>query len=742
MVVAESSSVKGLEKTDGFTLVDFAIPQRERPVIHPTCDPLACFLHSEAEPVLEDAGFQLTCQSCLDLLAAPTTSIAQIFAILRLWMPEIQENIDLFVDEILKRGANVNDRDGQTDFTLLHYSVRAGVGNIQQQEKAADVAAGLIRSGADVNAICRWTHMSPLHLSAFFDAGLVMKVLLQASGAVDVNLPCLAFEGGTSLHIAASNCSLDAARCLLNHGANVFAKDFQLRLAIDLVPSENSLDGNSHKALIPQMRQLLKEAQSPSPNKNSTDASKASTKNSSLSRQESVEAIHDIQGQVILQSLGLNIGDRVTLGGPKAGILRYCGTTEFADGMWAGIELDRPIGKNNGSVNGISYFTCQANFGIFVPVTKVKVLRSNMGGSRAPSCGTTPRVRSGQATPTEGQTPAILSRRGSFSVTDSARTINRGSRTRSASAGGGRPSLAGTSRPSSVSSTRAQSRDVSRTRNPSNTRDSSQNRDGSRTLVNQYQVGDRVNVAGQRRGTIRFVGETEFAKGLWLGIELDDAVGKNDGSVNGVSYFVCPKNKGVFAPPSRVNRIARSTSRASLSRASSTESLDSVDCGRGATARRTSTGWMRRSFGGTPSAESRPSRDRGSRASCSNSMGGSQTSLSSVGSTRSLSSTISTMSKKEALNRAVKPVEKTKLAKLTTGVNVFYNDQIGVVRYIGNTHFEEGTWVGIELRTPEGKNDGSVSGHRYFTCPKNYGVFVRPSKITVRGINGAKLLAS
>ena len=38
---------------------------------------------------------------------------------------------------------------------------------------------------------------------------------------------------------------------------------------------------------------------------------------------------------------------------------RYCGTTEFADGMWAGVELEKPIGKNNGSVNGISYFTCQ-----------------------------------------------------------------------------------------------------------------------------------------------------------------------------------------------------------------------------------------------------------------------------------------------------------------------------------------------------------------------------------------------
>ena len=65
---------------------------------------------------------------------------------------------------------------------------------------------------------------------------------------------------------------------------------------------------------------------------------------------------------------------------------------------------------------------------------------------------------------------------------------------------------------------------------------------------------------------------------------------------------------------------------------------------------------------------------------------------------------------------------------------------LGTIKYIGPTEFAEGTWIGVELRTPKGKNDGTVQGKRYFSCKPNYGLIVRPSKVTVRGINGAKLL--
>lgn len=47
----------------------------------------------------------------------------------------------------------------------------------------------------------------------------------------------------------------------------------------------------------------------------------------------------------------------------KVGTLKFCGTTEFASGQWAGVELDEPEGKNNGSVGKVQYFKCAPKHG-------------------------------------------------------------------------------------------------------------------------------------------------------------------------------------------------------------------------------------------------------------------------------------------------------------------------------------------------------------------------------------------
>uniref|UniRef100_A0A663MIU7 Kinesin family member 13B n=1 Tax=Athene cunicularia TaxID=194338 RepID=A0A663MIU7_ATHCN len=61
---------------------------------------------------------------------------------------------------------------------------------------------------------------------------------------------------------------------------------------------------------------------------------------------------------------------------------------------------------------------------------------------------------------------------------------------------------------------------------------------------------------------------------------------------------------------------------------------------------------------------------------------------------------------------------------VTVGAN-----KMGTVRYIGPTDFQEGTWVGVELDLPSGKNDGSIGGKQYFRCNPGYGLLVKPGRV-------------
>lgn len=55
--------------------------------------------------------------------------------------------------------------------------------------------------------------------------------------------------------------------------------------------------------------------------------------------------------------------------------------------------------------------------------------------------------------------------------------------------------------------------------------------------------------------------------------------------------------------------------------------------------------------------------------------------------------------------------------------------QHGIVKYIGTIHVSDGIFLGIELPSATGKNDGSVRGERYFTCAPGHGLFVKESSI-------------
>ena len=84
-------------------------------------------------------------------------------------------------------------------------------------------------------------------------------------------------------------------------------------------------------------------------------------------------------------------------------------------------------------------------------------------------------------------------------------------------------------------------------------------------MARQFRLGDRVTVAQtQLCGTVKFIGTTEFAAGEWMGIELDEKQGKNNGSVKGKTYFDCKPEHGLFVRPTAVTKISQPVPKISL----------------------------------------------------------------------------------------------------------------------------------------------------------------------------------
>ncbi|KAF9426467.1 hypothetical protein BGZ94_006477 [Podila epigama] len=79
----------------------------------------------------------------------------------------------------------------------------------------------------------------------------------------------------------------------------------------------------------------------------------------SVSTANAASSVPQVDDRVTVESMGLT------------GYLRFLGTTSFKSGVWAGIELDTPTGKNDGTVAGVFYFNCKPKSGIFVLAAKV-----------------------------------------------------------------------------------------------------------------------------------------------------------------------------------------------------------------------------------------------------------------------------------------------------------------------------------------------------------------------------------
>ncbi|XP_055369300.1 CAP-Gly domain-containing linker protein 1 isoform X2 [Betta splendens] len=230
------------------------------------------------------------------------------------------------------------------------------------------------------------------------------------------------------------------------------------------------------------------------------------------------------------------IGERVWVNGNKPGYVQFIGSTQFAPGQWAGIVLDDPIGKNDGSVAGVRYFQCEDGKGIFTRPSKLS--RTLLPEKEA---------NGGQATPAKRESAP-----------------------------------AGTAPGTGMKTSGALNRVITSSESVSNLSDTESMKKNRREL----RLGDRVLVGGSKAGAVRFLGETDFAKGEWCGVELDEPLGKNDGAVAGTRYFQCMPRYGLFAPVHKVTRIgfpcttptkAKSSQRRSLlKRSPSASSISSL----------------------------------------------------------------------------------------------------------------------------------------------------------------------
>jgi dynactin complex subunit len=146
--------------------------------------------------------------------------------------------------------------------------------------------------------------------------------------------------------------------------------------------------------------------------------------------------------------------------------------------------------------------------------------------------------------------------------------------------------------------------------------------------------------------------------GIFAGIELEKKLGKNDGSVNGIRYFDCRPNYGIFTTTSRIAKVLRDKKQ---------NDIDSDD----------NSSEISLTF-------SQSSTDNDVFKSPFNSR---KSKLKSIN------------LKNQSSNSSLQSTQQSNgNTWLTVGVNVFINNSIGVVRYIGPVDFAgPGIWLGMNF---------------------------------------------
>lgn len=307
------------------------------------------------------------------------------------------------------------------------------------------------------------------------------------------------------------------------------------------------------------------------------------------------------------------IGDRVLVDKNRTGSVAFYGELDFSSGDWVGIVLDEPSGNHDGKIHGREYFHCAPQHGLFVRpqrLRKIANMMQQLSTSRSPTPNITSQLHNSDQnlhySPSRSTTPVISGR----STTESyyydddyrihpskptieslerkLRSINNANNVNNYN------NIIGKQRAQSVCSTPTrpfydQNQDKQQQATVFNFRpqriqvddyaterrkDYESNNGELSHKTPSYSMGklldfstnkllhlhDRILVKSvekqcELKGTLRFIGQTQFATGEWAGVELDEPEGRNDGCVLGVRYFKCPLNYGLFVPVSRVSKL-------------------------------------------------------------------------------------------------------------------------------------------------------------------------------------------
>ncbi|XP_020610321.1 kinesin-like protein KIF13B [Orbicella faveolata] len=444
-----------------------------------------------------------------------------------------------------------------------------------------------------------------------------------------------------------------------------------------------------------------------------------------------------------LDSLGdLKMGQVICVGDTKTGRIRYIGPTEFAPGVWIGVELDTPSGKNDGSVSGQRYFACKPRYGSFVRPEKVfpidSVKRESNAGQKGLKENNSP-----------SQSPVVMRKQ-----TRDNRRKNEWKRRSNILFANNRSDfvLPGSfTDPRPIRQTKEEmlldlsqlSEPVSSSPNTSgvvlrNSGGSSNSRPSSLLMELETLEEDESTPSPSplvRRNPASLFDFQEVSQEPSDGTisPLSEDLRERSGSADTLKYedplTPTPSGEDLSTPP------AESSEMESISREGNLidltfENKNNKKQGLGLTLRgldgplddeededETSSLLTRPLEEKEPTKQQLDEREPVDEEQLSGSQGNSNA-----------SSREDLLSSFEGDDMNVNSLDS--LGDLKMGQVICVGDtKTGRIRYIGPTEFAPGVWIGVELDTPSGKNDGSVSGQRYFACKPRYGSFVRPEKV-------------